>query len=159
MYLVLKTVHVLAVTVFLGNIITGVFWKTHAERTRDPRLIAHAFEGLTASDRWFTIPGVILIIATGVMAAIEGRLPILGTGWIFWAIVLFALSGVVFMAWVAPLQRRIAAFARAAEQSPQLDWTGYRALVRRWELWGLLAVITPVAALVLMVLKPALPGP
>lgn len=157
MYLLLKTLHVFAVALFLGNIITGVFWKIHAERTRDPRLIAHAFEGITASDRWFTIPGVVVIIVTGVLAAISARLPILGTGWILWSLVLFAVSGIAFMAWVAPLQRRIAAFARAAGTT-QLDWAGYREMAQTWELWGLVAVITPLAALVLMVLKPDLPA-
>jgi uncharacterized membrane protein len=156
MYLGLKALHVFAVVLFVGNIVTGIFWKTHAERTRDPRLIAHAFEGLTASDRWFTVPAVFLIIVSGVLAAIEGRLPILGTGWILWSIVLFAIAGIVFMAWVAPLQRRIASFARAAERAGQLDWGAYRALARRWEMAGALAALTPLGALVLMVMKPQL---
>jgi hypothetical protein len=30
--------------------------------------------------------------------------------------------------------------------------------VRSWELWGAVAVLTPIAAVVLMVLKPALPA-
>ena len=29
---------------------------------------------------------------------------------------------------------------------------------KRWEVWGLVALITPVVALIIMVLKPALPG-
>jgi uncharacterized membrane protein len=156
MYLALKALHVFAVVLFVGNIVTGIFWKTHAERTRDARLIAHAFEGLTASDRWFTIPAVFLIIASGVLAAIEGRLSLLGTGWILWSIVLFAFSGIVFMAWVAPLQRRIASFARAAERAGQLDWAAYRKLAQRWEVTGALAVLAPLGALALMVMKPDL---
>src|SRR5687768_11212898 len=98
MYLLLKAIHVLAVVLFLGNIITGVFWKSHADRTRDPRLIAHALDGIIRSDRLFTVPGVVLIIAAGVAAAIVGRLELLDTGWIFWPIVLFAISGFAFMA-------------------------------------------------------------
>ena len=31
-YLVLKSLHVLSVVLFLGNIITGVFWKFHGDR-------------------------------------------------------------------------------------------------------------------------------
>ena len=156
MYLAQKALHVFAVVIFVGNIVTGIFWKTHAERTRDPRLIAHAFEGLTASDRWFTIPAVMLIIASGVLAAMQGNLSLLGTGWILWSIVLFAISGFVFMIWVAPLQRRIAALARAAERSPQLDWAAYRRLASRWEIAGAVAALAPLGALALMVLKPVL---
>jgi len=46
MYLALKLLHVLGVIVFLGNIITGIFWKAHADKSRDPRLIAHALDGI-----------------------------------------------------------------------------------------------------------------
>ena len=66
MYLAMKTLHVLAVVLFLGNIITGLFWKAHGDRTADPRIIAHTLEGIIRSDRWFTIPGVVLIVAFGV---------------------------------------------------------------------------------------------
>jgi uncharacterized membrane protein len=81
MYLTLKTLHILAVVLFLGNIITGVFWKAHADRTGDPRIMAHTLDGIIRSDRWFTIPGVLLIIAFGMGAAIMARLPILRTAW------------------------------------------------------------------------------
>ena len=36
-YLLLKALHVLSVVLFLGNIITGVFWKMHADRSGDLR--------------------------------------------------------------------------------------------------------------------------
>ena len=55
-YLTLKMLHIVAVVLFLGNIITGVFWKDHADRSRDPRIILAILEGIVRSDRWFTIP-------------------------------------------------------------------------------------------------------
>ena len=106
-YLGWKLLHVAAVVIFLGNISTGIFWAARAHRTRDLRLIASTFEGVIRSDRWFTIPGVIGIIAGGVGAAMSGGVPILGTGWILWSIVLFAISGLAY-GMVAPLQRKIA---------------------------------------------------
>lgn len=75
MYLIWKILHVIGVVLFLGNIITGVFWAYHAGRTRDPKLIAHAFEGITRSDRWFTMPGVTLLTVAGIAAAISGGFP------------------------------------------------------------------------------------
>ena len=66
MYLPMKVLHILAVVLFLGNIITGVFWHRHAERTRDPRLLAFTVEGIIRSDRLFTMPGVHVIIASGI---------------------------------------------------------------------------------------------
>jgi uncharacterized membrane protein len=154
MYLLLKSLHILAVALFLGNIITGVFWKAHGDRSADPRIMAHTLDGIIRSDRWFTIPGVVLILAFGVGAAMVGGLPILGTGWIWQSIVLFAISGVVFVAQVAPLQVRLRDLARRGGEGGPWDAEAYRRLSRRWEAWGLVATLTPLAALFLMVLKP-----
>ena len=156
-YLVWKLVHVLAVIAFVGNITTGILWKAHADRTREPALIAHACAGLTRSDRVFTMPGVLLIIIAGIAAAMIGHLPILGTGWILWGIVLFAVSGAAFMLRVSPLQRRMHAIAVAGVNG-QMDWPAYEAATRSWNLWGLVALLTPTLAVVLMVLKPDLPA-
>lgn len=156
-YLVLKVVHIVSVVMFLGNITTGIFWKEHADRTRDAKAIAHALDGIIRSDRMFTIPGVLGIVFAGVGTAMVGHLPILGTGWIFWSLVLFSISGLTFGIWVAPLQRKMLALMRAGAAGTP-DWAAYQSLSRTWAFWGAVALLAPAAALVLMVLKPALPG-
>jgi uncharacterized membrane protein len=155
-YLLLKLLHVMAVIAFLGNIATGLFWHAHAARTRDARQLAHAMDGIIRSDRIFTVPGVVGIVVTGVAAAIHGHYPLLRTGWILWTLVLFTVSGLVFMFRVAPLQRQLRALAAAAVESGTFEYAQYRALAVRWELWGAAALLTPMAGLVLMVLKPSL---
>lgn len=157
-YLLLKLLHIIAVILFLGNIITGWFWKYHADRTTDPRIIAHAFEGIIRSDRWFTIPGVIVITLAGIGTAVVGQYPLLHTGWILWSIILFAISGAIFSWKVAPLQVRIADLARTAADSSQMNWDSYHALSRAWEIWGFISLLLPVAAVALMVFKPVLPA-
>ena len=157
-YLALKTLHIVSVVMFLGNITTGIFWKEHADRTRDPRLIAHALAGIIASDRLFTIPGVLLITAAGLTAAILGDIPLLRTGWVFWGIVLFAVSGVAFMGWVAPLQKRMLKLMQAGVESGTPDWAAYARLSRVWAFWGAVALLLPLAVLILMVLKPPMRG-
>jgi uncharacterized membrane protein len=154
MYLWLKLLHVASVVIFLGNIITGLFWHSHAARTRDRSLVAHAMSGIIRSDALFTLPGVFLIIATGLATAVIGKLPIVRTPWIMWSLVLFAISGVIFMARVAPLQRQLKQLAERGGEDALFDWKHYDALARRWELWGALALITPLAAMALMILKP-----
>lgn len=158
LYLGFKLVHLSAVILFLGNIITGVFWKAHADRTRNPQLIAHTLVGIIRSDRWFTLPGIAAIIVGGVGAAVVGGLPLLHTGWILWSIVLFGISGLAFSFRVAPLQRALAALAQAQVGSAEFDWARYHALSRQWEAWGLFAMLTPALAAALMVIKPALPS-
>src|SRR3990172_7354262 len=103
LYLVLKAAHVIGVVLFLGNIITGIFWKAHADRSGDPRTIASILEGIIRSDRFFTIPGVIVVLAAGIGTALAGGIPILGTGWILWSIVLFSISGLSFLLCFVPL--------------------------------------------------------
>ena len=44
---------------FLGNIITGVFWKIACRPQRRLRARAQALDGIIRSDRWFTLPGVV----------------------------------------------------------------------------------------------------
>jgi len=156
-YLLLKLVHVFAVIIFLGNITTGLFWATRAHATRDFRLIASTFDTIIRSDRLFTMPGVAGILVAGIIGAIQGGFPILGTGWILWPIVLFSISGIVFGATLVPLQKKIARFAASADASDGA-WTTFDAMYRKWEMWGLVALLTPVAAAAIMILKPALPG-
>ena len=102
--------------------------------------------------------GVIVVLLAGVGTALAGSIPILGTGWILWSIVLFSISGLAFMLRLAPLQVRLADLARTGAESGQLDQPAYHALSRQWELWGLVATATPVLALLLRILKPSLPS-
>ena len=152
MYQIVKLIHVAAVIIFLGNIITGLFWKAHADRTKDVRFIGHTMHGIIRSDRWFTIPGVIVITITGFLAAVQAGLPILRTGWIFWSVVAFSVSGIVFAWRVAPLQKEILALTTSTTDSA-FPWDRYRSKSLQWEIWGFVATVTPILAVVLMVLK------
>ena len=156
MYLLLKLVHIASVIAFLGNITTGLFWHAHAARTRDPRFLAHAMDGIIRSDRIFTVPGVIGIVVSGIAAALYAKLPLLRTDWILWTLILFSISGLIFTFRVAPLQRQLRALAEAGVQTGAFDYARYHALAVRWEVWGAAALLAPVGGLVLMVLKPSL---
>jgi uncharacterized membrane protein len=152
-YLVLKSLHVISVVLFLGNIITGVFWKVHADLTGDLRARAQALDGIVKSDRFFTLPGVFAIIITGVWMAFQANLSLLGTRWIAWSLVLFGISGICFGAFVAPLQKKLLANVRAGVAGTW-DEAGYRQLSSSWTLWGTVSTAAPLLAVVLMVMKP-----
>jgi uncharacterized membrane protein len=152
-YFLLKALHIVSVVVFIGNIITGVFWKLHADRTGDLRARAQALDGLIKADRVFTVPAVMLIIITGVALAMTMRLPILGTKWILWGLILFGLAGAMFGAFVGPLQKKLLANARAGLAGTWNE-AEYHALSRAWFGWGVAATVAPLAALFLMVFKP-----
>lgn len=154
MYITLKILHVAAVVIFLGNLVTGILWKVHADQTKDPVIIRHTIAGLIRADRWFTIPGVVLILIGGFGAAIIGGVPLLRTRWILWGIILFTLSGIAYMGRVAPLQQKMLAVARSGVESGKFEWEEYRALSRSWNLWGTIALLTPALTMIAMIAKP-----
>lgn len=152
-YTYLKLIHLFAVMLFLGNIITGLFWMYIAVKTKDLKIVNFVMKGIIKSDRYFTIPGVIIITAGGFLAAIYGHYPILKTGWILWSIILFSISGLIFSFKLAPLQKRIYNLTFEGVTSVDFDWINFRKVYLQWDIWGIFAVSTPLAAFVMMVLK------
>jgi uncharacterized membrane protein len=157
MYLTLKFVHVLAVIAFVGNISIGILWHTIGDKTRDPRIIAHTMKGILLADKIFTIPGIIVLLIAGIATAEVGHLPILGTGWILWSIILFIISGIAFGP-VARSQRQMLAVAQAAMTSGVMNWEDYNRFGRIWNIAGTIALIAPLIAVLFMVTKPTLPA-
>ena len=153
LYLFLKSLHVVSVVLFLGNIITGVFWKRHADRTGDLRARAQALDGIIRSDAWFTAPGVLLIIATGVALALIAHFPLLRTFWIGASLALFGISGLAFAFKVGPLQKKLLANTQAGLAGTWNE-AEYHALSKSWTVWGWIATGAPLVAVFLMVMKP-----
>lgn len=156
-YLWIKVLHLAAVVVFLGNIFTGLFWKAIADRSGDVKIMAHTLHGIIVSDRWFTIPGVVLLSAAGLANAVMGHYRILSTRWLLWSIVAFAISGAIFAVRIGPLQRQLRDCARAGVDTGALDVPLYRRLSREWEFWGAVSLVLPVLAFILMIVRPRLP--
>ena len=152
-YSYFKLIHIIAVMIFLGNIITGLFWMQIAVKTKDLRIINFTMKGIQAADRYFTLPGVIVIIAFGFFAAILGHFPILRTGWIFWSIIMFSISGLTFALKVAPLQKRIYHLTLNKESAVDFDWEHFKKIYFEWDIWGIIALATPLAAFIMMTLK------
>lgn len=155
-YTYLKLLHIIAVIVFLGNIFTGLFWMKWAVKSKDLKIINHTINGIIRSDKFFTIPGVLVITLFGIMAAIYGHFPILGTPWILWSIICFSLSGLAFSFKVAPLQKKLSKITAPSLANSDFDWAKFHLTYLAWDVWGLIALILPIAALVMMVLK--IPG-
>jgi uncharacterized membrane protein len=152
-YSVLKLLHVAAVIIFLGNIITGHFWMHIAMKSKDLKIIRHSILGVIKSDRIFTIPGVVFILAGGLLAALNGSIPLLRTGWIFWSIILFALSGVIFSTRLSAFQRKIYELSLRDDTVTDLEWHTLKTVYVKWKTWGFIAISLPLTALAMMILK------
>ncbi len=147
-YLVFKLIHIFAVILFMGNIILDVFWKSHGDRSKDPAIMAHTLRGIIRADRFFTMPAVAFLILAGFGAMGIGYIPF-ETGWILWGFIMIVISAAAFMAKVVPAQKKL---LKIAETEP-FDQQLYDAVSKEWNLWGSIATIAPIIAVVLMVLK------
>jgi len=82
LYTAFKVIHLLGVVMFLGNIIVTALWKTLADRTREPRVIAYAQHLVTVTDWVFTAGGVLLLVIGAYGMVATGGLDPFGTPWL-----------------------------------------------------------------------------
>ena len=153
MYDAFKFLHVLGVTVLIGNVTITAFWKVLADMTRDPVVIAHAQRGVGIADWLFTLSGIALILLGGFGAAHVGGMHPFGSSWLLAGEVLFAVSGVIWLAILVPLQIRQGRTARGFAAGGEIP-AQYFADSRAWLVWGIIATIPLVAAMAIMIVKP-----
>ncbi|MBT8390688.1 MAG: DUF2269 family protein [Ignavibacteriaceae bacterium] len=150
-YFILVLIHVIAVIIFLGNITIAPFWKANADKKKDRLLVLNVWEGIIRADKLFTMPGVVLLLIFGIGSALHGGFNLISTGWIFWSIILYIISGAAFMAKVVPIQKKIVSLA---SDEAIFNWDSYYKLTKQWDIWSSIATITPWIAVILMVIKP-----
>jgi uncharacterized membrane protein len=137
----------------MGNITTGLFWMHFAVRSKNQSIISHTLKSIIKADLIFTIPGVVLIVASGIWSALFAHFPMLKLGWILWPIILFSISGLVFGLRVAPIQKRMYNLTSNIETMTVADWQKFGKLMKEWDFWGSVALLTPFLAFFMMVLK------
>jgi uncharacterized membrane protein len=153
LYDVLKMLHLVGVIILIGNVTVTSFWKVFADRSRDPRIIAHAQHLVTVTDWFFTLSGIVLLVGGGFGATYVADMPWFARGWLAESEALFLLSGVIWLFVLVPIQVRQARQARAFANGgaiPDAYWQNGR----RWLIWGIVATVPLVAALYLMIAKP-----
>jgi uncharacterized membrane protein len=150
---VLIFLHVLGAVLFLGNVITAAFWKVMAERGKDWAHLSRVARNVMLADYWFTLPGVIMLLATGhIMASLKGY-SFAELNWMTASEGLFALSGVIWAVILIPAQRKMMKESTISAAQGNLTMA-YRKASRTWDLFGTLVVILPLCVLYLMLVKP-----
>ena len=142
----------LGVVLFLGNLIVTAVWKVLADRTRQVDVIAYAQRLVAVTDIAFTAPGAILIaVSGGVLAGDVGG--VTGPGWLTTGLVLFALSGVIWLTILVPTQVRQTRLARRFKQEATVPDQYWR-LALLWYVFGSIATVLPLANVFIMTVKP-----
>lgn len=153
LYLWLKAIHVLGVVLFLGNIIVTGWWKNLADQTKHPQIIAFAQRQVTLTDYIFTAGGALLLVGAGLLNVWLHGLS-LSMPWLMHGIGLFVISGLIWVLILIPVQTKQAKMAKIFNDTGEIP-EAYWQLCKKWNAFGLIAVILPVITLYLMVFKGA----
>jgi uncharacterized membrane protein len=151
LYLALKSLHVVGVVLFVGNIIVTGWWKMAADLSRNPVVIAFAQRQVTLTDWVFTLGGVTVVAAAGCGNALIHDIPF-GTRWIAWGEVLFIASGVVWAAVLIPVQSKLTRITRSFTADSVIPEAYWR-LEKLWIVFGTIATVLPLAVIPVMVWK------
>ncbi len=145
--------HVLGAILFFGNILVTAFWKVVADASRNLEMIHIGARKVLAADYIFTIPGLLLLISTGNAMAHRYGYPMNEINWVSVSNGLFAITGVIWLAILIPLQvKMIRTSKQSLEQGAVTE--AYRAASKLWMIFGSLATLIPLYILYLMTVKP-----
>ena len=153
-YLFLKSLHILGVIMFLGNIVVTGWWKFMADRTRDPKVVAFAQQQVTLTDFVFTAGGAALVLGSGLGNAVLHGMDFVVIRWLAWGFGLFIASGAIWGAILVPIQIEQARMAKQFADRDMIPEEYWR-LCRWWNLFGTLATILLLINIYWMVYKPS----
>ncbi|WP_426752487.1 DUF2269 family protein [Myxococcus sp. Y35] len=148
---VLKLLHLIAVVVFLGDIVVTAVWRLLADRTREPRVIAYALRLVKITDTYLLVPSVFTLAVTGMLRAHLEGIPLWTNPALAAGQVCFMLCGVVWSQTLRPIQARQLAMAESLGAAGAA-FDDYLLLTKKWFRWGILAMALAFGSMVLMVL-------
>ena len=149
----MKVVHVLAVVVLLGNLLMAPFWRKRLAAVGGAQARAAANRSVRVADLMFTLPGWVLVLATGIMLIIPRGMR---GGWLHLSLLLFL--GWLVLWHVLVLRARKAMIAQAEEAASGGQASAELAQYeRQWQQWSYVSAGIVGLILILMLTKPFSP--
>jgi len=146
----MKILHVLAVVVLLGNLLMAPFWRKRLAAVGGAQARAAANRSIRTADLMFTLPGWVVVLATGIMLIIPRGMR---GGWLHLSLLLFL--GWLVLWHVLVLRARKAMIVQAEEAVGREQVPAELAQhEQQWQLWSYLSAVLVVLILILMVIKP-----
>jgi uncharacterized membrane protein len=152
LYFVLKYLHIIGAAVLLGTGSGIAFFMLAAHLGGKPTVIAGVARIVVIADFIFTATAVVLQPVTGSLLALHVGYSF-WDGWIVWSMVLYVITGALWLpvVWMQMRLRDLAS-AAAAEGSPLPD--EYHQIFWLWFAFGIPAFVAVAAILWLMIAKP-----
>ncbi|MEF3302426.1 DUF2269 family protein [Paenibacillus sp. GYB003] len=145
-------VHIFGAFLFLGNIVTAAFWKIRADVTGNPVVIHRAAQNVMIADYAFTLPGLVLLTVSGIGMAVRTGALQSGFNWLALSLVLFAVTGALWLGILIPLQRSMIRHSKQSIEAGAVT-EPYRRASRYWAVFGTITTLLPVVILYFMVAK------
>lgn len=149
---ILIYLHAVAGVLFLGNILVTFIWKRYADRTSSLSLRRFGADLVIRTDWIFTVPAAGLLVGSGLLLAHLRGHDILGTAWLLGALVLFGLSGLVWLAFLVPNQKRQKILLSKTDDLAAVEAEHAR-LRSKWLFWGVVSTIFAFGAFLMMFVK------
>jgi uncharacterized membrane protein len=152
LYFVLKYLHIVGAAVLLGTGAGIAFFMLAAHLGGKPTVIAGVARIVVIADFIFTATAVVVQPVTGSLLALHVGYSF-WDGWIVWSMVLYVITGALWLpvVWMQMRLRDLAS-AAAAEGSPLPD--EYHQIFWLWFAFGIPAFVAVAAILWLMIAKP-----
>lgn len=145
--------HITGSVLFVGNIITAAFWKVRADIEGNPSHIHRTAKNVMLADYVFTLPGLVLLIVSGIVMAYRSGFGINGMNWLTASLVLFGVTGLIWGGALIPLQKSMIRHSGHSVECGAVT-AGYKKASRHWAIFGTIATLLPLAVLYFMVSKP-----
>jgi uncharacterized membrane protein len=151
-YLLIKYVHIIGAAVLLGTGAGIAFFMLSAHRTGDPKIIASVARTVVIADFIFTASAVVAQPISGLLLLKQLGYS-MGEGWIVAAVLLYLLTGLLWLP-VVWMQRRMRDLAAQAARDGQGLPFEYYKLFHVWFALGFPAFGAVLAIFWLMTAKP-----
>lgn len=149
----IKALHVLGVVMFFGSILGHVTAGFIPAAKSDPQTALIVRQAIDAATTYLTLPGLVLLVVTGVFMIVRRRLPIIKIRWLALHAIfglLIALNAAFVLLPVG--QDLLAAGSQVATGALSMDHL--HALEQREAAFGAANVVLSLAALFIAVIKP-----
>jgi uncharacterized membrane protein len=151
-YLVVKLIHIVSATVLFGTGLGTAFFMFTAHRSGNLEAIKVTSRYVVIADWVFTLPAVIVQLATGLWLT-----DYLGIPWSsVWFTTVMTLFVVVGLCWLPVVRIQISIKRMVALDVGAMATRAYRNLFRLWVALGIPAFALTLVLFALMVLKPGL---